>query len=141
TRDWHVDPGSHFAPSGTEPDYVETWPVHCRADTAGAELHPALRLPEGSVVVQKGEYSAALSGFEGHDGAGRTLDQILRDAAITDVDLAGIATSVCDRATALGAYARGFETRLLLSLCTDVTGADTEETLRELETVGVGIER
>src|SRR5512132_4342584 len=38
TADWHEDPGSHWSDS---PDFAESWPVHCRAGTAGALFHPA----------------------------------------------------------------------------------------------------
>ena len=33
STDWHVDPGGHFSET---PDFVDTWPVHCVAGTAGA---------------------------------------------------------------------------------------------------------
>ncbi|MCR2828585.1 isochorismatase family protein, partial [Microbacterium sp. zg.Y909] len=38
SRDWHDadgDNGGHFAAG--EPDFVDTWPVHCVAGTEGAE--------------------------------------------------------------------------------------------------------
>lgn len=141
TRDWHVDPGSHFAPSGTAPDYDTTWPVHCRAGSDGAQFHPALRLPPGTVVISKGEHAAAYSGFEGHDDEGRLLDAVLRGRGITDVDVVGIATSYCDKATALSARSLGYGTRLLLELCADVPEADTGAAVAALETAGVVVAR
>jgi nicotinamidase/pyrazinamidase len=141
TRDWHVDPGTHFAAEGTDPDYVETWPAHCRAGSWGAEFHPDLHLPAGTIVISKGERAAAFSGFEGHDGAGRSLDDVLRTRGIDRVDVAGIATSFCDRATALDGVAAGYRTRLLLPMCADVEGADTAATLTELENAGVQVAR
>jgi nicotinamidase/pyrazinamidase len=139
TRDWHVDPGAHFAPSGTPPDYTETWPVHCRAGTPGAAFHPALALPEGTVVVSKGEHAAAYSGFDGVDEQGRPLDVVLRERGITDIDVVGIATSFCDKATALDAASLGYRTRLLRSLCADVAGADTDATVAALAAAGVAV--
>src|SRR6476469_2731681 len=64
TADWHVDPGSHFSQS---PDYVDSWPVHCVADSEGADFHPRLAGALGHVeaVFRKGEHAAAYSGFEG----------------------------------------------------------------------------
>ena len=51
TRDWHTDPGDHFA---DEPDYASSWPVHCVAGTAGAAFHPALvDVVDRSVVVSR----------------------------------------------------------------------------------------
>lgn len=139
TRDWHHDPGPHFAPPGTPPDYQASWPVHCVAGTPGAEFHPALQLPARTVVVSKGEYSAAYSGFEGHDPDGHTLAERLRLEGIDEVDVAGIATSYCVRATALDAAANGFHTRVRTGWCADVDPAATPGTLDELAKAGVEV--
>jgi nicotinamidase/pyrazinamidase len=139
TRDWHIDPGAHFAPEGVDPDFQDTWPVHCRAGTPGAEFHPGLRLPDRAIVVSKGERSAAFSGFEAHDADGRSLDAVLREHGITGVDVVGIATSFCDKATALSGAVAGYQTRLLLPLCADVPGADTDATVAELARAGVDV--
>lgn len=138
TRDWHVDPGRHFAPEGEAPDFAETWPPHCVVGTEGADWHPHLRLPDGTVVVSKGEGAAAFSGFEGHTDDGETLVDVLRSHGIDSVDVAGIATSFCVRATALDAAAAGFATRLLAGLTADVNPDDTPRTLEEL--AGAGLE-
>lgn len=139
TRDWHVDPGAHFAPPGGEPDYAETWPVHCVADSPGAEWHPDLRLPDGVVVVSKGETAAAYSGFEGHCEDGRSLVEVLHDAGVEAVDVAGVATSYCVKATALDAVKAGLRTRVLAPLTADVDAARTPATLDELRRKGVKI--
>ena len=39
TQDWHIDPGSHFSQS---PDFVDSWPVHCVAESHGAAMHLSL---------------------------------------------------------------------------------------------------
>src|ERR1700738_4339087 len=65
TKDWHVDPGAHFAPAGVEPDYTATWPVHCPAGTVGAALRAPLADADVDAVFRKGEHGAAYSGFEG----------------------------------------------------------------------------
>ncbi len=137
TRDWHEDPGPHFAPAGTLPDYRESWPVHCRAGTPGARFHPNLRLPQGAAVVSKGLHGAAYSGFEGTDSEGRPLARILADAGVEHVDVAGIATSYCVRATALDAAGAGFATRVLTDLCADVDPEATPATWEELRAAGV----
>jgi len=139
TRDWHVDPGAHFAEEGTRPDFVDTWPVHCVAGTAGAEWHPELRLPESAVVVSKGEHAAAYSGFEGVAGDGRSLSDVLSDEGVSAVDVVGIATSYCVRATALDAVKAGLSTRVLAPLTADVDAAATPTTLDRLARHGVTI--
>jgi nicotinamidase/pyrazinamidase len=136
TQDWHVDPGFHFAGAG-QADYRRTWPPHCVAGTPGAELHPHLELPAGTVAIRKGEHQAAYSGFEGHDHHGRSLDAVLGDAGVDDIELVGLATSFCDRATALDGLAAGYATTLLIDLCADVDPASTPTTLAELRQAGV----
>lgn len=139
TRDWHVDPGRHFAPPGEAPDFAGTWPVHCVADTEGAAWHPDLHLPEGTVVVSKGEKAAAYSGFEGRTPDGEQLAAFLRDKGVDRVDIVGIATSFCVRATALDAQREGFATRVLAPLTADVDAARTYSTLEELTRAGVEV--
>lgn len=138
TRDWHVDPGDHFAPAGSAPDFSRTWPVHCRAGSEGAEFHPALRLP-GAVVVSKGEHAAAYSGFEATDGNGRRLAEVLAAAGVDSVDVVGIATSYCVQATASDAARAGLATRVVTDLCADVDPSATGATLADLVRLGVTV--
>jgi nicotinamidase/pyrazinamidase len=140
SRDWHVDPGDHFAPAGTEPDYADSWPRHCVAETAGAEWHPNLRLPDDAVVVSKGHYEAAYSAFAGQDDEGRPLASVLRAGGVDTVVVVGIATSYCVRATALDAVRAGFKTRILTHLVADVDPDVTPATWAELRAAGVVLE-
>jgi nicotinamidase/pyrazinamidase len=140
SRDWHVDPGSHFAAPGVAPDYVSTWPRHCVAGTAGAEWHPDLRLPDGAVVVSKGTRAAAYSAFEGCDDRGRPLAEVLQAAGVDTVDVAGIASSYCVRATALDAVRAELGTRVLTGLVADVDPAATPATWAELRSAGVTLD-
>ncbi|MEV0140761.1 isochorismatase family protein [Streptomyces globisporus] len=138
TRDHHIDPGGHFSPT---PDYVDSWPVHCVAGTEGVGFHPnfAPAVASGAIdtVFDKGAYSAAYSGFEGSDENGTGLAHWLRDREVTEVDVVGIATDHCVRATALDAAREGFVTHVLLDLTAGVSGATTERALSELRTAGV----
>ncbi|MEU4061247.1 nicotinamidase [Streptomyces wedmorensis] len=141
TRDHHVDPGAHFAPAGEAPDYVSSWPVHCVAGTEGVGFHPnfAPAVASGAIdaVFDKGAYSAAYSGFEGFDENGMTLAQWLRERDVTEVDVVGIATDHCVRATALDAAREGFRTLVLLDLTAGVAKETTDRALEELRTAGV----
>lgn len=139
TRDWHVDPGAHFAAAGETPDYNESWPTHCVAGTPGAEWHPDLKLPASATVVSKGEQQAAYSGFEGRTDDGRSLTEVLQQAGAAAIDVVGIATSYCVRATALDAVKEGFATRVLAPLTADVDPSATAATLEELQRAGVTI--
>ncbi|HEX2075222.1 MAG TPA: nicotinamidase [Geodermatophilus sp.] len=133
TRDHHVDPGDHFA---EEPDFLETWPPHCVVGTDGVELHPNLDRGPIEAVFDKGEYAAAYSGFEGR-ADGVPLAEWLRGHGVDAVDVVGIATDHCVRATALDAAREGFATRVLLDLTAGVSEASTEAALEQLRAAGV----
>ena len=134
TRDWHVDPGDHFA---DEPDYAHSWPAHCRAGTAGAQFHDNLETHRFEAVFDKGQHAAAYSGFEGHDASGRSLGDWLRDHDAQVVDVVGIATDYCVRATALDAARLGLDTTVLLDLTAGVAAATTEVAVEEMLSAGV----
>lgn len=138
TQDFHVEPGDHFA---DEPDFVTTWPAHCVAGTTGAEFHPALDTSSIGAVFRKGQDRAAYSGFEGADDDGTPLAEYLHDAGVGDVDLVGIATDHCVRATALDSVAQGFTTRVLLDFCAGVAGETTAAALDEMQRAGVELVR
>ncbi|MGW0787658.1 isochorismatase family protein [Streptomyces sp. NPDC002911] len=138
TRDHHVDPGDHFSEA---PDFEHSWPPHCVAGTEGVGFHPnfAPAVASGAIdtVFDKGAYAAAYSGFEGVDENGTGLAQWLRERSVTAVDVVGIATDHCVRATALDAAREGFTTHVLLDLTAGVAEGTTERALAELRTAGV----
>ncbi|CAM5740081.1 nicotinamidase OS=Streptomyces alboniger OX=132473 GN=CP975_13130 PE=3 SV=1 [Streptomyces alboniger] len=138
TRDHHIAPGGHFADN---PDYTHSWPAHCIAGTEGVGFHPnfAPAVASGAIdaVFDKGAYAAAYSGFEGADENGVTLADWLRAREVDEVDVVGIATDHCVRATALDAAREGFRTQVLLDLTAGVAEATTEAALDEMRGAGV----
>jgi nicotinamidase/pyrazinamidase len=134
TRDFHVDPGAHFS---AEPDYVSTWPVHCVTDTPGADFHPALDTTRVEEVFSKGAHAAAYSGFEGAAPDGTSLADWLSERQVDTVDVVGIATDHCVRATALDAVKNGLAVQVLLDLTAGVAAPTTEAALVELDSAGV----
>jgi len=134
TQDHHVDPGDHFSRT---PDFVDSWPRHCVAGTDGVAFHPNLDPQPFDAIFLKGEHAAAYSGFEGRDHDGVPLADWLRGHGITDVDVCGIATDHCVRATALDAVQEGFGVRVLGDLCAGVAPDTTESALREMTGAGV----
>ncbi|NJC22796.1 nicotinamidase/pyrazinamidase [Arthrobacter pigmenti] len=155
TQDWHIDPGSHFS---DEPDYVDSWPVHCVAEQAGSLFHPDLDTESFDAVFRKGQYEAAYSGFEGvlapedqvptgeqkltavpaalPDDA-VSLDDWLRDREVDEVVIAGLAADYCVRATALDAVGAGYSTSVLVEYTRPVHPDRLGEVLVELEGAGV----
>ncbi|POH69238.1 MULTISPECIES: isochorismatase family protein [Cryobacterium] len=138
SRDWHDAEGGnngHFAVDA-EPDFVDTWPAHCVADTTGAEYHAALTLPESTVHILKGQGQPGYSIFEGVDGSGEKFGELLIAAGVTHVDLVGLATDFCVRASGLDALEHGQQVRVFTDLIAGVAPESSEQALAELAHAG-----
>lgn len=136
TKDHHIDPGGHF---GSPPDCVDSWPAHCVVGTDGEAFHPYLDHEPFDAIFRKGEHQAAYSGFEGKAEDGTALASWLRDRAVTEVDVCGLATDHCVRATALDARREGFAARLLTALSAGVAAETTQRAIEEMRGAGVRI--
>jgi nicotinamidase/pyrazinamidase len=134
SRDHHADPGAHFSDA---PDFVDTWPPHCRVGTPGASFHPELDVARIEAVFDKGLHEAAYSGFEGIEPGGASLGDWLGAHDVDSVDVVGIATDHCVRATALDAAAAGFTTTVLLNLCAGVAPETTGRALEQMRAAGI----
>ncbi|WP_282852531.1 isochorismatase family protein [Gulosibacter sediminis] len=140
SRDWHNaegDNGGHFAAT---PDFVDSWPVHCVAGTDGAEFHPDLDTTALTAEVRKGQGKPDYSAFQGVDEQQRPLLEVLREADVHELDIVGIATDHCVRASALAALSLGFKVRVLSDLCAGVAPESSAAALDELEEAGAEIE-
>jgi nicotinamidase/pyrazinamidase len=136
TRDHHIDPGDHFS---DQPDFASSWPVHCVVGTDGEAFHPNLDPQPFDAIFLKGEHAAAYSGFEGRTSDGVSLADWLRMHEITDVDVCGIATDYCVRATALDAVRLGLPTRVLTGLCAGVASESSSAAVEEMRDAGVTV--
>lgn len=156
TLDWHVNPGDHFSDT---PDHKTSWPRHCVAESRGADTHENLDTDYIEAFFRKGAFEAAYSGFEGllapensvmtgereagvaveDETPKLSLDDWLQEHEITDVDVVGIATDFCVKATALDAVDAGYETRVLLDLTAPVSEEGQNEAVDELEDAGVTV--
>lgn len=149
TQDWHIDPAGHFSET---PDFVDSWPVHCVADTEGAKIVENLANVLGGLVinedidlvqVHKGEYKDAYSGFEGHlkgDNQYALLANTLKDEGIREVDVVGIATDYCVKATVKQAVENGFETNVIIDLCVGINAENIENLINGgFEEMGVNV--
>jgi nicotinamidase/pyrazinamidase len=134
TRDFHLDPGAHFSEA---PDFVDTWPPHCVIGTEGADFHPDLALAPIEAVFSKGRATAAYSGFEGVSDQDVPLGAWLRERGVDTVDVVGIATDHCVRATAVDAVREGLDTTVLLGLTAGVARETTDRAVDVLTAEGV----
>jgi len=137
TQDWHPESTPHFEKDGG------VWPVHCVADTWGAELHP--RLVVAGPIVRKGSNGEdGYSGFtmrepESGETTSTELEGLLADREITEVVIVGLAFDVCVKETALDAERLGHETSVVrgASAAVELQPGDTERTAIELTASGI----
>ncbi|MDP9028305.1 MAG: isochorismatase family protein [Actinomycetota bacterium] len=147
SRDWHDGPGAdnsnsnggHFA-LDADPDFVNTWPVHCVAGTVGAHYDPALDMELIDVHIRKGQGVPAYSIFEGTTEDGVELPVVLDKLGVTDIDVVGIATDYCVRASALDALQTRRHVRVIDDLIVGVAAESSAAALRELSDAGAEIE-
>ncbi|WP_066521931.1 isochorismatase family protein [Curtobacterium ammoniigenes] len=139
SRDWHDadnDNGGHFALDG-QPDFVTTWPVHCVADTPGAGYHPDLEIDDVDIHIRKGMGVPAYSAFDGVDAAsGASLADICAKRRVHAMDIVGIATDHCVRATALDAVAAGLDVFVFEDLIAGVAAEPSAAALDEIRAAG-----
>ncbi|MBC7633637.1 isochorismatase family protein [Aeromicrobium sp.] len=134
TRDHHIDPGDHFSDT---PDFIDSWPRHCVVGTPGEQMHAPLDPSMFAESFLKGEYTAAYSGFEGVTASGIGLADWLRERGVDEVDICGIATDHCVRATALDAAREGFSVRVIAGLTAAVSPDNIPAVTDELGAAGV----
>lgn len=139
SRDWHdadSDNGGHFA-TDAEPNFVDTWPVHCVADTFGAEYDPALNTELVTTHVRKGQGVPAYSIFEGITDDGETLPALLDRLEIDRIDIVGIATDYCVLASAMDAVATGRAVSVFTKLIAGVASDSSVAALATMEKAGI----
>jgi nicotinamidase/pyrazinamidase len=109
------------------------------AGTTGADFPPEFDSTAVEVVFHKGQHSAAYSGFEGVDSDGTSLADWLHTRGVDAVDIVGIATDYCVRATAADAIRHGFATRVLLDLTAGVAPESTATAVEQMRASGVEV--
>ncbi|MFJ4174835.1 isochorismatase family protein [Microbacterium sp. NPDC089696] len=136
SRDWHDaegDNGGHFA---AQPDFVDSWPVHCVAGSDGAAYDTLLATDAITHHVHKGQGEPAYSMFEGATESGETVGAVLSAAGVLSADVVGLATDHCVRASALDAIAHGVQVRVFTDLIAGVGAESSEAALAELVHAG-----
>ncbi len=141
SRDWHHgddDNGGHFS---STPDFVDTWPVHCVGGTYGADYDEVFDTTRVTHHLKKGQGKPAYSLFEGVSDDGETAAQLLESHGIRDIDIVGIATDYCVRASTLDAVAAGRGVRVLTDMIAGVHPDSSAAALREIEAAGAVLTR
>jgi nicotinamidase/pyrazinamidase len=135
SRDWHPAVTRHFS------QYGGAWPPHCVQGTPGADFHPGLRLPAGTMVISKGSASDSdsYSAFEGALEDGATLASCLSTLGVSRIYIGGLATDYCVRSSALDAVRAGLSVTVLTDgvAGVDLKPGDSALALEEMVRAGV----
>jgi nicotinamidase/pyrazinamidase len=133
TRDWHPANHCSFKAQGGP------WPVHCVAETYGAQFAGSVRFPAGTVVISKATQPdrEAYSAFEGTD-----LNARLRAQNIKRAFVGGLATDYCVVNTVRDARAHGYEVYVLSDAIRAVNlmpddGRKAEEEMQRLGAISI----
>jgi nicotinamidase/pyrazinamidase len=142
SRDWHDadnNNSGHFADSGVEPNYKTNWPVHCVAETNGAQYHPNLNTEAIGEHIFKGQGQNGYSIYEGITKSGQSFEELLRAHQIDEVDVVGIATDHCVLASALDSKSHGLRVRVISSLTAGVSEVTTEAAIDRMIDSGIEV--
>jgi nicotinamidase/pyrazinamidase len=156
TQDWHPENHISFASRhrGRKPmEVVELygheqvlWPDHCVQGTDNAELHPSLPWGRVHAIIRKGTDPDcdSYSGFRNNWNSERKrpstgLAGYLRDLAVKDIFLCGLARDVCVKWTAEDAVDAGFRVFFLWDLTRPVNRANDLQLQSELSGQGIEI--
>ena len=142
SRDWHDadnNNSGHFADAGSEPNYSTNWPIHCVAETTGAQYHPDLNAEAIDEHIFKGQGQNGYSIFEGVTQSGQSFEKLLAQHKIDEVDLVGIATDHCVLASAMDSKSHGLKVRVISSLTAGVSESSTEAAIDQMIDSGIEV--
>lgn len=150
TQDWHPAQTAHFSES---PDYTTTWPVHCVADTPGAQLHPdllvagssnpALHFKKGMVAAETPADDTSYTGYLAESIYGTSLPDTLRARVTTKLYIGGLALGdgaehpLCVDSTARDFNAHGYEVTVITDAAEAVVAHNKELCFKNLGKLGV----
>lgn len=154
TQDWHPAGHSSFASRHADKSPFETvempygeqtlWPDHCVQGTQGAAFHPDLQWTKAELVIRKGfradidSYSAF---FENDRRTPTGLNGYLRERAIDELTLVGLATDFCVAFSALDAARLGFTVRVAMEGCRAIDlGGSLGDMTEKMRAAGVALE-
>ena len=150
TQDWHPTTTAHFSDT---PNYIDTWPVHCVANTPGAQLHPdllvaqpnnpALHFKKGMDAAQTPQEDTSYTGYFAESAYGTRLPEALRARAVTKLYIGGLALGdgaehpLCVDSTARDFYNHGYEVTVVTDAAEAVIADNKDRCFKNLGTLGV----
>lgn len=142
SRDWHTpgdSNGGHFPPAEVAPDLVNNWPLHCIAGEKGAEYHENFDSSLVDIHIKKGQGSHGYSIFDGTTEDGEEFSKLIQRLGINSVDVVGIATDYCVRASSIDSKHAGLDVRVITSLTAGVAQSSIEAAIDEMVDLGISV--
>ena len=134
SRDWHPALSAHFR------EFGGIWPAHCVQGSPGAQFHPQLLLPEGTIVISKGttRWDEGYSALQGVTENGTPFPMLLRHMATDRLYVGGLATDYCVKESVLEGLKEGFAVTLLSDAvrAVQLKPGDAENATREMLAAG-----
>lgn len=130
SKDWHPDQTIHF----------DRWPVHCVANTPGADFHPQLNQDPIDQILFKGT-SNQDDGYSAFEATNINLTQWLKQKGVEELTIVGLATDYCVKASALDAVDQGFQVVVKQEAirAVNLLPNDGNKALNEMKQAGVEI--
>lgn len=126
SKDWHPENSVHF----------EKWPVHCVANTKGAEFHPDLKTGKIGNIFLKGTGNKD-DGYSAFEATSDNLTRYLKDKGVDELYVAGLTTDYCVKNTVLDAV-KEFSTTVIEDgiRAVNVNPGDGEKAINEMKQAG-----
>ena len=130
SKDWHPNQTIHF----------DRWPVHCVANTPGADFHPQLNQDPIDQILFKGT-SNRDDGYSAFEATNINLTQWLKQKGVEELTIVGLATDYCVKASALDAVDQGFQVVVKQEAirAVNLLPNDGNKALNEMKQAGVEI--
>lgn len=127
SQDWHPEDSVHY----------EKWPVHCVAETEGAQFHPDLNSKKINLKLKKGTYNKD-DGYSAFEATNISLYDFLKENGIITLYVCGLTTDYCVKETALDAVKLGIQTYVITDAIAAVNAdpGDGEKALKEMKDSG-----
>lgn len=144
SQDWHPADHISFASQHDLDPFTEyhgdtLWPDHCVQGTQGAQLHSLLDQSSIGVILRKGMDPEVDSYSVFFENDGTEANPISIFDKEDKVYLAGIATDVCVKATALDAVSFFQEVFVVRDACSAVSPEGEEAAIKEMADNGIKI--
>ena len=130
SKDWHPQKSNHF----------EKWPVHCVAESPGAEFPSNLECDKVNQIFYKGTDNKD-DGYSAFESTNIKISNYLKEKEIRELYICGIALEFCVKSTAMDALKENVKVFLIRDAIATFSKekTDIDKTYSELKKAGAEI--